>query len=189
MALQIACQFARDGLKTVLFAGEEPQEDLIGTGEGLGFGPLELIHENILQITDLARQADATTIVKGDYDVVGMGHQVEVAVKKFEGKAMVLDSVTALFSPNPSEDRLRSHFAHLIHTFRKYDLASVVTAEAPADYAFRTTLGVEDYVCDAVIILRNLIDDERRRRSIEVHKYRRSAHQKASIPAYSDRKD
>jgi circadian clock protein KaiC len=43
-------------------------------------------------------------------------------------------------------------------------------------------MGVEDYVCDLTVILRNIIDGSRRRRSIEVNKFRRSAHYKGEYP-------
>jgi circadian clock protein KaiC len=58
----------------------------------------------------------------------------------------------------------------------------VITAEAPSDYGQQTVLGVEDFDCDLVITLRNVVDGERRRRSIEVHKYRRSPHYKGEYP-------
>jgi circadian clock protein KaiC len=45
-----------------------------------------------------------------------------------------------------------------------------------------TTLGIEDYVCDLVVIMRNAVDLDRRRRSIEVNKYRRSGHFKGEYP-------
>jgi circadian clock protein KaiC len=43
-------------------------------------------------------------------------------------------------------------------------------------------MGIEDYVCDLTIILRNTVDGGRRRRSIEINKYRRSAHYKGEYP-------
>lgn len=33
-----------------------------------------------------------------------------------------------------------------------------------------------------VIVLRNIVDGERRRRTVEINKYRRSAHQKGEYP-------
>ncbi|HEY2945317.1 MAG TPA: ATPase domain-containing protein, partial [Vicinamibacteria bacterium] len=97
-------------------------------------------------------------------------------------RAVVLDSATALFSPRPPQELLRSLFFQLIHSFRSMQLTSVVVAEASEDYGQLTTLGVEDYVCDMVIIQRNVVDGERRRRSLEVNKYRRSAHHKGEFP-------
>jgi circadian clock protein KaiC len=58
----------------------------------------------------------------------------------------------------------------------------VILAESPQDFGQLTTLGVEDYVCDLVVVLRNTIDGDRRRRTIEVNKYRRSGHFKGEYP-------
>ncbi len=182
LALQLACSFARQGLTTVVMAVEETPEDLVSTGDGLGFGLSELMKTGKLHITDMTRPTDGMTVVTGDYDVTGMVHRIDHAVKELGAAALVLDSATALFSPRPSEDRLRNQFFQLIQAFRRNSLTAIVTAEAPDDYGVRTTLGVEDYVCDAVLVLRNLVDDERRRRTIEVHKYRRSAHKKGEYP-------
>jgi circadian clock protein KaiC len=65
---------------------------------------------------------------------------------------------------------------------RRLGLTSVIIAESPGDYGQLTTMGVEDYVCDVTIILRNIVDGGRRRRTIEVSKYRRSAHYKGEYP-------
>jgi circadian clock protein KaiC len=182
LALQLASSFARSGLKTIIFAIEEMPEDLIASGDSLGFGCSGLVERGVLRFADLTRTPETATIVTGEYDVGGLVHRVQAAAKDFGAQAIVLDSATALFSPRPPEEQLRSHFFHLVGAFRKYGLTAVVTAEAPDDYGPRTTLGVEDYVCDAVLVLRNLIDNERRRRTIEVHKYRRSSHQKGEYP-------
>ena len=65
---------------------------------------------------------------------------------------LVLDSATALFSPRPPPEALRSHFFQLVHTLRDASgLTSVILAEAPGDYGPLTTLGVEDYVCDLTL--------------------------------------
>jgi circadian clock protein KaiC len=69
-----------------------------------------------------------------------------------------------------------------VSAFRGLDLTSIVVAESQTDYGSLTTLGVEDFVCDLTVMLRNIVDGGRRRRSIEVNKYRRSAHFKGEFP-------
>jgi circadian clock protein KaiC len=77
---------------------------------------------------------------------------------------------------------LRNHFLMLLHALRSTNVTSVLLAEGAALPNELTTLNVEDYLCDLVILLRNNIDGDRRRRSLEVHKYRRSAHFKGEYP-------
>jgi circadian clock protein KaiC len=182
LSLQIACNLARLGIKTVVLSIEETAEDLIATADTLGFDLAGLVKEGKVVLTDLTRPMEGPTHVSGNFDVEGLVHLVSELVKKSGATAVVLDSATALFSPKPTEANLRSHFFRLVSSFRQLGLTAVMTAEAPADYGQLTTLGVEDFVCDTVLVLRNLVDGERRRRSIEVHKYRRSAHYKGEYP-------
>jgi circadian clock protein KaiC len=121
-------------------------------------------------------------VVSGEYDISGLVHRVEALAKETGAKAVILDSATALFSPRPPQELLRSLFFQLVFAFRRLELTSIILAESAGDYAQLTTLGVEDYVCDLVIVLRNVVDGERRRRTIEVNKYRRSAHYKGEYP-------
>lgn len=182
VGLQMAAHLARQGLHTIVVAVEESPEDLQDSGDSLGLGISQLVGEGRLHFTDVTQPMDGPTLVSGEYDLFGLAHRLEALVAQTGARALVLDSVSALFSPRPSPETLRSHFFQLVHTLRRLELTAVVIAESPGDYGQLTTLGVEDYVCDLTIILRNLIDGGRRRRSIEVNKYRRSGHYKGEYP-------
>ena len=183
LSLQIATNLAKSGVPTLIVAVEETPEDLVTTSASLGFGLAELIATKAIRVTDLTRPADGPVFVAGEYDVVGFVDRLKAIVKETGAQALVLDSATALFSTRPKDDVLRAQFFHLVHAFRRMGLTAIVTAEAMNDYSEQlTTLGVEDFVCDVVVVLRNHVDGERRRRSLEVHKYRRSAHYKGEYP-------
>jgi circadian clock protein KaiC len=182
LGLQLASSFAARGIKTLLVAVEEAPEDLVTSGDALGFKTGELVKQGNIRMLDLTKPLEGPTFVSGDYDISGLLHRIEATVKSMGAEALILDSATALFSPRPPEEFLRNLFYRLVYSFRKLKLTAVVTAEAPGDYGKLTTLGVEDFVCDVVLIMRNTVDGERRRRSIEVHKYRRSAHYKGEYP-------
>jgi circadian clock protein KaiC len=182
VGLQIASNLARQGIKTIVLAIEESPEDMQDSGDALGLGITRLVREGKLHFANISRPMDGPTIVSGDYDLFGLIHRIEAMVKQTGARAVILDSATALFSPRPSAEALRSHFFQLVYTLRSLGLTSIILAEAPGDYGQLTTMGVEDYVCDLTLILRNIIDGGRRRRSIEVNKYRRSAHFKGEYP-------
>jgi len=182
LALQAAAHLARTGQKAILLAVEESPADLTTTADALGFGFTELIKEGKLRVSDATRPMDGPMVVSGEYDISGLVHRVEALARETGAKAVILDSATALFSPRPPQELVRSLFFQLVHAFRRLELTSLILAESAGDYAQLTTLGVEDYVCDLVIILRNVVDGERRRRTIEVNKYRRSAHYKGEYP-------
>ena len=182
VGLQIASNLARHGIKTIVLAIEESPEDMQDSGDTLGLGITRLVRDGKLHFANVSRPMDGPTIVSGEYDLFGLIHRIEAMVKQTGARAVILDSATALFSPRPSPEALRSHFFQLVYTLRTLGLTSVVLAEAPGDYGQLTTMGVEDYVCDLTLILRNIIDGGRRRRSIEVNKYRRSSHFKGEYP-------
>jgi circadian clock protein KaiC len=183
IGLQIAAHLAREGLKTILLAVEESPEDMQDSGDGLSLGISDLVREGKLHFANIGRPMDGPTLVAGDYDLFGLIHRIEAMTKQTGARALVLDSATALFNPRPPEEALRSHFFHLVHTLRALDLTAVIIAESPGDYGPLTSMGVEDYVCDLTVILRNVNDEGgRRRRSIEVNKYRRSGHYKGEYP-------
>lgn len=183
LSLQLATNLAKSGVKTLVVAVEESPEDLVTTSKSLGFDLDRLLESGAIRVTDLTRPIDGPTYVAGSYDLSGLVARIGALVREMGAQAVVLDSATALFSPRPAQDDLRAQFFSLVHAFRQLGLTAIITAEALSDYAEQlTTLGVEDFVCDMVLVLRNHVDGERRRRSLEVHKYRRSSHYKGEYP-------
>lgn len=182
MGLQIASNLARNGITTIVVAVEESPADLQDSGDALGLTTSELARQGALHFADITRPMDGPTLVSGEYDLFGLVHRLEALAKQTGARAVIIDSATALFSPRPPEEALRSHFFQLVYSLRRIGLTAVILAEAPADYGQLTTMGVEDYVCDLTVILRNIVDGQRRRRSIEINKYRRSGHFKGEFP-------
>jgi circadian clock protein KaiC len=180
--IQVAAHLAAQNVPTLVVGVEESADDLISTGDGLGMDLSGLQAAGKLHLADLTRPMEGPTVVSGEYDLYGLIHRLEAAVKDRKVKVVVIDSATALFSPRPPQDQLRNHFFQLVSTLRRLNVSGIILAESPQDYGQLTTLGVEDYVCDLVVILRNTIDADRRRRTIEVNKYRRSAHFKGEYP-------
>ncbi len=180
--LQVAAHLARHNVPPLIVGVEESADDLMVTGDGLGLELSALRADGKLHLADLTRSMEGPTLVSGEYDLYGLIHRLEAAVKERHVKAIIIDSATALFSPRPAAEQLRNHFFQLVHTLRRLDVTGVILAESPQDYGQLTTLGVEDYVCDLVVVLRNTMDADKRRRSVEVNKYRRSGHFKGEYP-------
>ena len=182
LGLQMACHLARSGQPALVLGVEEPVEDLMMTANGLEFGADALINQGKLLIADAMKPTEGTTVVAGDYDPYGLVQRIETLTKQIGAKAVLLDSITALFSPTPPEHQLRNHFLLLVQTFRRLKLTAIILSEGATLPDQLTTLNIEDYLCDLVIVLRNTMEGERRRRSLEIHKYRRSGHYKGEYP-------
>jgi circadian clock protein KaiC len=61
-------------------------------------------------------------------------------------------------------------------------VTAVLTAEQPHDYGATSRHEVEEFVADNVLILRNVLEEEKRRRTVEILKFRGTAHQKGEFP-------
>ncbi|HEY0135966.1 MAG TPA: ATPase domain-containing protein, partial [Nannocystis sp.] len=181
-ALQVACNLAAAGEPTIYVAVEERPGDLQTTADSLGLGASALVEAKALQFLDLRRPSSGPTLVTGEYDISGLYEILFARAAVIGAKLIVLDSITALFRPRPDMNTIRTLVFQLVNAIEDHGLTLILTAEAPHDYSRATTLGVEDYVCDLVVVLRNVIDGKRRRRSVEVQKYRRSAHYKGEYP-------
>ncbi|ACY19192.1 ATPase domain-containing protein [Haliangium ochraceum] len=183
MSLQIACNLARRGVRCVFATIEENPRDLLRAGDELGFDSSRLANEgDCLHIVDLVQVPSAPVLVSGDFDLSGLASRLVFEAHEQNAEIIILDSITALLSPVEKPRALRHLFFQLCVAALEDGRSFLVTAEADVDYGPITRLGMEDYVCDAVVILRNVVDGKRRRRSVEVHKYRRSKHLKGEYP-------
>jgi circadian clock protein KaiC len=182
LGLQVAAHFARNGTPTLILAVEESPEDLTVTGDSLGLDLSGALRAGTIRISDVSPPAEGPTVVSGEYDISGLIARIEGYVRNFGARAVVLDSAGALFSPRPPKRQVRNLFFQLVHALGRMQLTSIILAESSEEYGKLTTLGIEDYVCDVVIIFRNVVDAERRRRTVEVNKYRRSGHYKGEYP-------
>jgi circadian clock protein KaiC len=125
--------------------------------------------------------AGPTTIV-GDYDLSGLISRIEHAARRIGATRIVLDSLNALFIQVPDKTLLRTELHRLIQTLKGLGATVVFTGERTQDYGEVTRHGIEEFVADNVIILRNILIDERRRRTLEILKYRGTPHQRGEVP-------
>ena len=61
-------------------------------------------------------------------------------------------------------------------------VTAVLTTEREAESDGMSRYGVEEFVADNVIILRNTLEQEKRRRTVEILKFRGAVHQKGEFP-------
>lgn len=182
LSLQIACQLAHAGRPAIYVAVEERPDDLASTADMLGFDAASLLAGDKLRFFDLRRPLAGPTHVTGEFDIAGLTETLLATATAMSAGLVVIDSITALFRPRPDESSIRVMLFQLVSALEDRGLTVILTAESPHDYSRATTFGVEDYLCDLVLVLRNVVDGKRRRRSVEVQKYRRSPHYKGEYP-------
>lgn len=180
LCLQLACHVARTDA-VLYFTLEEGTEDLRTVGRDLEFEVDASLDGGRLRIVELMPPAEHASLA-GNVEIDGMMSNIIKAAERAQAKMVVIDSITAMFSAYGLGALARRALYSLASSFARLGITLVVTAESRDDYAQAQSLAAEDYVCDLVVFLRNVVDGKRRRHSIEVQKYRRSPHLKGEFP-------
>ncbi|HEX9936553.1 MAG TPA: circadian clock protein KaiC, partial [Longimicrobium sp.] len=131
---------------------------------------------------DASPNADQPTTVVGEFDLGALLSRVEHAVRKTGAKRVSIDSLNALFVQFRDHALLRGELYRITAHLKRMGATLVFTAERTEEYGEVSRYGVEEFVADNVIILRNLLVDERRRRTLELLKMRGARHQRGEWP-------
>jgi circadian clock protein KaiC len=107
---------------------------------------------------------------------------VEHAVRRTGATRVSVDSLNALFVQFHDHTMLRAELHRMTTRLKRMGVTLVFTSERTEEYGEVTRFGVEEFVADNVVILRNLLVDERRRRTIELLKLRGAPHQRGEFP-------
>lgn len=182
-----AIQFLAHGIMQadengVLVTFEEPPADIESNVRSFGWDLGQWRREKRLAVVD-ASPSGKDELVMGDYDLVGLLARIEHAAKSVNAKRVVLDSLTQLFDHFIGDPKiLRRELFRISDALKKTRLTVLMTAERNAEYGEITRHRLEEFVADNVVILRNVLHRERRRRTIEVLKMRGSHHIEGEAP-------
>jgi hypothetical protein len=67
----------RSLFETAVLQFPETADDLLATGDALGFNLSGLFADGRIQIAEMMRPLEEPTIVSGDYDLFGLIHRIE----------------------------------------------------------------------------------------------------------------
>ena len=104
------------------------------------------------------------------------------AVRKVKAERVAVDSLGAVFSQFSDQSIVRNELFRIASALKAIGVTAVLTAERTDDYGPIARFGVEEFIADNVMILRNVLEDESRRRTIEILKFRGCDHQKGEYP-------
>jgi circadian clock protein KaiC len=130
-----------------------------------------------------ASPRDSDQVVVGDFDLAGLLARILHATRSAKARRIVLDSITQLFDHFIADQALvRRELLRIATALKKEGLTVLMTAERNSEYGEISRHRIEEFVADNVVILRNALDRERRRRTIEVLKMRGSRHVEGEVP-------
>ncbi|MGK7946213.1 MAG: circadian clock protein KaiC [Microcystaceae cyanobacterium] len=181
-----ACQFLVEGIKKgengVFVTFEEPPKALRRNMLGFGWNIAQWEEQRKWAFVDASPQLEEQPMVTGEYDLGALIARIEFAIRKYKAKRVSMDSLGAIFSHLENSAQVRSDLFRLASALRELGVTAIMTAERTDEYGDISRYGVEEFVADNVVILRNVLQDEKRRRTIEILKYRGTDHQKGEYP-------
>ncbi|MEM1398331.1 MAG: circadian clock protein KaiC [Pseudomonadota bacterium] len=172
-------QFDENG---VFVTFEESPIEIRRNLSSFGWDIESLEKEGKWAFVDSTPQFGSETVVAGYYDLGALLARVEHAIKKVGATRVAIDSIGPIFAQLPDAHTVRSELLRLAEVLRVMGVTTVMTAERSSDFGEVARHGVEEFVSDAVVILRNVLEDEKRRRTIEILKFRGAGHGKGEFP-------
>ena len=178
-----ALQFLMAGVRYFDEAGvfvtfEESPDDLAHNVRSFGWDMAGLIDAKKIAVVDATPEPGDVSMEVGGYDLTALMARIEHATRRVGAKRVILDAVGALFPQFTDANIVRRELHRIAAGLRKLGVTTLITMERLEDDGAVGRFGVEEFVADNVIILRNRLDQEKRRRTIEILKYRGGMHQK-----------
>ncbi|WP_013321813.1 circadian clock protein KaiC [Gloeothece verrucosa] len=182
----LAIQFLYHGIKYFDYPGlfvtfEESPNDIIQNAHSFGWDLNQLIDEGKLFILDASPDPEGQEVV-GSFDLSALIERIQYAVKKYKAKLVSVDSVTAVFQQYEAVSVVRREIFRLVARLKQLKVTSIMTTERVEEYGPIARFGVEEFVSDNVVVLRNVLEGERRRRTAEILKLRGTTHMKGEYP-------
>lgn len=176
----MAAQFLRGGILAsesgVFVTCEEPPAKVRANLLGFGWDVAAWEAAGSWTFVDASRAVGGTIVEAGPYDLAALLARVEAAVRATGATRVVIDSLDGLFEQFGPGTDFRNELHDVVSRLGDLGLTTLLTAERAADYGPLSRRGVEEFVADNLILLRNVLAAEKRRRTIEIVKFRGTTH-------------
>jgi circadian clock protein KaiC len=181
-----AAQFLAEGISQRDHAGvfvtfEEPPAAIRDNFHALGWPIPTWEDEGRWAFVDLSPEEDQPEVA-GDFDLGALLPRIEHAVRRTGAQRLVIDSLGTLYSQFSDRQMVRRALGQLMAAVRRMGVTTLVTAERTEEYGPIARFEVEEFVADSVILLRNVLNGDKRRRTVEILKMRGTSHQKGEYP-------
>ena len=181
-----AAQFIYNGITYfdepgVFVTFEESPQDIIQNACSFGWDLQKLVNESKLFILDASPDPEGQDVV-GNFDLSALIERIQYAIRKYKARRVSIDSVTAVFQQYDAASVVRREIFRLVARLKQMGVTTVMTTERLDEYGPVARFGVEEFVSDNVVIVRNALEGERRRRTIEILKLRGTTHMKGEYP-------
>ncbi|MFL5613423.1 MAG: circadian clock protein KaiC [Gemmatimonadaceae bacterium] len=166
----------------VLITFEDAPADIRKNMLSFGWDIAKWESEGKWAFVDVSPDPNDEPEVVGSYDLGGLLSRIQHAVRRTNAKRVAVDSLNALFVRFPDRALIRAELFRITSSLKAMGLTVLFTAERTEDYGAITQFGIEEFVADNVVILRNILSEERRRRTLEILKFRGTSHERGETP-------
>ncbi len=181
-AVQFLAAGIESGFPGVFVTFEESASEIRKNMLSFGWDMQRWEQEGMLAFVDASPDPSIDTIEAGSFDLGALLARVSHAVGRVKAERVAVDSLGAVFSQFSDQSTVRNELFRIAHGLKALGVTAVLTAERTDDYGPIARFGVEEFIADNVMILRNVLEDESRRRTIEILKFRGCDHQKGEYP-------
>jgi circadian clock protein KaiC len=175
---QFLAEGVRRGQPGVFVSMEEPAADLRANLSTLGWDIAAWEASTDWQFVD------ASPMLREDgsaepYSFAALEAQIGHAIDATGAERLVIDSLTSVFALSEQPGVARQRLRRLVARLRASGLSVLLTVETASDPAGALSrYGIEEFVADNVVLLRNTREGKGRRRTLEVLKMRGATHRK-----------
>jgi len=178
----LAAGIAVMGEPGVFVTFEESAADIRANMHSFGWELEQWEREGKLVFVDASPDPAVETIESGPFDLGALLARVESAMKRVGAKRVAVDSLSSVFAQFADQSIIRRELFRIAWALKTAGMTSILTAERMEEYGAVARFGVEEFIADNVMVLRNRLEDENRRRTIEIIKFRGTDHQKGEVP-------
>lgn len=182
-----ALQFLAEGIRQFGESGvyvtfEESPADIRRNVLGLGWDLAEWERQGRFAFVDASPVAEDEPVISGTYDMGVMMARIRHAVQSVGATRLAMDGLANVLARGIDEGTLRRELFRIVHALKELDVTAILTAERVDDFSAVSRYGIEEFVVDNTVILRNVLAEEKRRRTMEILKFRGAHHQKGEFP-------
>jgi circadian clock protein KaiC len=166
----------RFGQPGVFVTSEETAGAIRQNAISLGFDIGRWERDGMWSFVDASTDIGEGIETVGTYDFGALMARIEHAIRSNSAKRVSFDSFSSIFSRFDDIGVIRHELVRIVAALKSLGITLLLTSERIHEYDGLSRYTVEEFVLDNVIVLRNVLQDERRRRTIEIVKFRGVPH-------------
>lgn len=163
---------------------EEPADDLRTSAMAFGWDIAAAEEKKLWRFVDCSPREEAlhSVYASDDFSFSALMARIEHAVKTVGAKRVVIDSLNALLLRYSEGKHARTDMLQLALLLRQMGVTALITTERSEEYGPVSDNKVIEFIVDCVLVLRNVLEHEKRRRTVEILKYRGGGHKTGEFP-------